>query len=62
MPTRKEATDAASRPPAEVCAGRNFISRAICISRQCQAPAWRLHPDCAQARRIEERRQRGLDR
>ena len=51
-----------SRSPAEVCAGRNFIARAICISRQCQAAGSRLHPECVEARRIEEQRQRGMDR
>ena len=51
-----------SRSPAEVCAGRNFIARAICISRQCQAAGSRMHPECVEARRIEEQRQRRMDR
>ena len=51
-----------SHSPAEACAGRNFISRAICLTRQCQAPAVRMHPECADARRIEEHRQRRMDR
>ena len=33
-----------SRSPAEVCAGRNFIARAICMSRQCQAAGARRTP------------------
>jgi len=52
----------ASPSPAEACAGRNFISRALCLGRQCQAPGWHLHPECADARRIEEKRQRWMDR
>ena len=51
-----------SPSPAEACAGRNFISRALCLGRQCQAPGWYLHPECADARRIEEKRQRWMDR
>jgi len=59
---RPEAIDNEPRSPAEVCSGRNFIARAICISRQCQAAGSRLHPECAEARRIEEQRQRRMDR
>jgi serine/threonine protein kinase len=61
-PRRTEPNEAGSRSPAEVCAGRNFISRALCLSRQCQAAGSRLHPECAEARRIEEYRQRRMDR
>jgi hypothetical protein len=57
-----EATAVASRSPGEACAGRNFIARAICIHRQCQAAGSRLHPECVEARRIEEQRQRRMDR
>jgi serine/threonine protein kinase len=63
-PTSPDADAAAlgSRSPAEACAGRNFIARAICVHRQCQAVGSRLHPDCVEARRIEEQRQRRMDR
>jgi hypothetical protein len=57
-----EAAAVGMRSPAEACAGRNFIARAICISRQCQAAGSRMHPECAEARRIEEQRQRRTDR
>jgi hypothetical protein len=57
-----EAAALGSRSPAEACAGRNFIARAICINRYCQATGSRLHPECAEARRIEEQRQRRMDR
>jgi len=59
---RTEASNATSRSPAEVCAGRNFIARAICVSRQCQAAGSHVYPECVRARRIEEQRQRGMDR
>jgi len=59
---RTEATEPGLRSPAEVCGGRNFIARAICISRQCQAAGSRIHPECVEARRIEEQRQRRMDR
>ena len=57
-----EAAALGSRSPAEACAGRNFIARALCIHRQCQAAGSRLHPECVEARRVEEQRQRRTDR
>lgn len=57
-----EATARGAHSPAEACSGRNFISRAICLSRQCQAAGSRMHPECVDARRIEEQRQRRMDR
>ena len=59
---RTEANAAGSRSPAEACAGRNFIARAFCISRQCQTAGSRMHPECIEARRMEEQRQRRTDR
>ena len=61
-PPRPQAADLRPRSPVEICSGRNFIARAICISRHCQTAASRLHPDCAEAQRIEEQRQRRIDR
>ena len=61
-PLRPRAAEVRPRSPAEVCGGRNFIARAICVSRQCQTTGSRLHPECAEARRIEEQRQRRMDR
>jgi len=52
----------ASHSPAEACAGRNFISRALCLGRQCQAPGAHLQPECAEVLRKEEKRQRWMDR
>jgi hypothetical protein len=57
-----EAGAAGSRSPAEFCAGRNFIARAICVSRRCQAADAHVYPECVKARRIEEQRQREMDR
>jgi hypothetical protein len=56
------ANAASPRSPSEACAGRNFIARAFCVSQQCQAPALRSHPECVEARRLEEQRQRRTDR
>jgi len=58
---RREGTAVESRSPSEVCAGRNFFARAICVSRQCQAVGSRMAPECVEARRIEEQRQRRID-
>ena len=57
----REPTALASRSPAEVCAGRNFFARAICVSRQCQTAGTSLYPECVEVRRIEESRQRRID-
>ena len=48
--------------PSEACAGRNFIARAMCVSEQCEAPGARMHPECVESRRIEEQRQRRMER
>jgi hypothetical protein len=47
--------------PKAACADLNLFARAVCISRECQTPRWREHPQCAQARAIEEQRQRHKD-
>jgi hypothetical protein len=37
----------ASAPtPSEACGDRNFFSRAICMNRKCDEPAFRRHPQC----------------
>ena len=57
-----KATVLGARSPVEACAGRNLFARAICLHRQCQAASSRMHPECVDARRIEEQRQRRMDR
>lgn len=32
--------------PREVCGDQNFISRAICMNRRCEEPAFKHHPQC----------------
>jgi hypothetical protein len=54
--------EAAPQSPAEACGGRNFLTRSICISRQCKSPGSRLHPECVEVHRIEEQRQQRMDR
>ena len=58
---RTEETAVESRSPNEVCAGRNFFARVICVSQQCQTAASHMAPECVEARRIEEQRQRRID-
>jgi len=56
---RRSATPGAVlKGPEAACADLNFFTRAICVSRECQTPRWREHPQCVQARAIEEQRQR----
>ena len=66
--TRPDATAAAgalpkrSGPsPHEVCSNRNFLTRAICMNRQCQAAHARGLPECAEVRRADAERQRRMD-
>ena len=58
---RTAETAVESRSPNEVCAGRNFFARVICVSQQCQTPASHMAPECVEARRLEEQRQRRID-
>ncbi|RQP23645.1 serine/threonine protein kinase [Piscinibacter terrae] len=37
---------AAAASPREACGDRNFFSRAICMNRKCDEPAFRRHPQC----------------
>ena len=58
---------AAARPnrsgpsPREVCSDRNFVTRAICMNRQCQSTQARGLPECAGVVRAEAERQRRMD-
>ena len=58
---------AAARPnhsgpgPREVCSDRNFLTRAICMNRQCQSTQARGLPECAGVVRAETERQRRMD-
>jgi serine/threonine protein kinase len=58
----KAPVNADQRSPKEACDGRNFFARAMCVSRQCAMPRWQAHPDCADARRMAEERQRQSER
>ena len=47
--------------PREVCSDRNFLTRAICMNRQCQTAQARRLPECAEVVRVEAERQRRMD-
>jgi serine/threonine protein kinase len=47
--------------PKAACGKRNYFTLAVCISRECQNPRWHAHPQCADTRAMEERRQRQVD-
>jgi hypothetical protein len=40
--------------PESQCAGRNFISKARCMSTQCQQPENRMHAQCEGVRRQQQ--------
>jgi hypothetical protein len=50
-----------SRSPRELCGDMNFISLAICVSRECQATELQAHPQCIESRRYDEERKRRSD-
>jgi serine/threonine protein kinase len=51
-----EKPSATSPGPAQICSGHNFFSRAVCMTRECQAPKFLEHPECRDARRVAEGR------
>jgi serine/threonine protein kinase len=48
--------------PRQACGELNFLSMAVCLSRECQTPRWQAHAQCVEPRRIEAQRQRDIDR
>jgi len=59
---RRVSSGAAPAGPKAACGDLNYFALAICVSRECQNPRWRSHPQCADIRAMEERRQRETDR
>ena len=47
--------------PREICGDRNFVTRAICLNRQCQSAHARGLPECAKVVQAEAERQRRMD-
>jgi hypothetical protein len=39
----------------------NVFARAACLNRTCQQPQMQAHPQCVEARRIVEQRQRRME-
>jgi hypothetical protein len=52
---------AARAPAVAPCADLNLFARASCLSRVCETPQWKSHPQCVEARGIAEQRQRRMD-
>ena len=52
---------AAPKSPKELCGDLNFVALAMCVSRQCEAPALQSHPQCVEARRYDEQRRRRME-
>jgi serine/threonine protein kinase len=53
---------AAPASPKAACGDLNYFALAVCVSRECQNPRWHSHPQCADTRAMEERRQREANR
>jgi serine/threonine protein kinase len=52
-----DAGTAATGSLGEICKGLNFFARAICVRRECAAPALAAHAQCIQSRRADEARE-----
>ncbi len=51
-----------SGSPRVACGDRNFVSMAVCMTRECREPAFREHQECREFRRYEEARQQAQSR
>jgi serine/threonine protein kinase len=71
-PTRPAVRDAAptaavnsslaySKASAVICGDMNVFARTACLNRTCQQPQMQAHPQCVEARRIVEQRQRRME-
>jgi hypothetical protein len=60
-PTTPTTSDGLPHGPKDTCVGLNFFARAACVSRECRAPALQARPQCVEARRVEEERQRRME-
>ena len=47
--------------PAKLCANVGFFAAVACVNRTCQSPAFKNHPQCVQARRVVELRERRME-
>lgn len=52
-PTAPAPAPATTASPEQACAGRQFISRAICLKQECSRPGMQRHPTCASIRQRE---------
>ena len=60
-PSAPTTSDGLPYGPKDTCVGLNFFARAVCVSRECRAPALQARPQCVEARRVEEKRQRRME-
>jgi len=56
-----QAADATPSSPKAACGDLNFFSLAMCVHRECQTQRWQGHPQCVEARLVEEERLRRMD-
>ena len=61
QPARVAGPTALAPTGASPCADMNIFARASCLSRACQSPQWSAHPQCVEARRLAEQRQRRME-
>jgi serine/threonine protein kinase len=50
-----------SGAPARLCANVGFFAAVACLNRTCQLPAFKTHPQCVEASRVVEQRQRRME-
>jgi serine/threonine protein kinase len=51
----------AGRSPEEVCGGRIFIAKALCMKRQCERPRFKQHAQCVKLRQQEADQRKAIE-
>jgi hypothetical protein len=58
---RPSADGDSARNPDEVCGGRVFIAKALCMKRQCERPRFRQHAQCVKFKQQEADQRKALE-
>ena len=55
-PTRNDSAESS-----KLCADVGFFAAVACVAKTCQLPAFKTHPQCVEAKRVVEQRQRRME-
>ncbi len=56
-PPERAAVASGPASPREACGGRIFVALARCLSRECETPRFKNHPECVKLRAEDKARQ-----